>query len=95
MEHLELPGETTWEWVEAYGLLEADAAAVHGTWEEAREAVGEALERLAPRASLEKALAEAPQFGAAAARQPNARINDSTDAADSGADDSGADDYRH
>jgi len=63
LEHLELPGGATWEWVEAYGLLEADAAAVHGTWEDARAAVGEALEALVPRASLEEALAEAAHFG--------------------------------
>jgi len=67
LEHLELPGGATWEWVEAYGLLEADAAAVHGTWEESRRAVAGALERLVPRASLEAALGEAQRFGAAAA----------------------------
>ncbi|MEZ0115351.1 hypothetical protein ABH920_009386 [Catenulispora sp. EB89] len=66
LEHLELPGGATWEWVEAYGLLEADAAAVHGTWEESRGAVAGALERLVPRASLEAALGEAQRFGAAA-----------------------------
>jgi hypothetical protein len=62
LEHLELPGGDTWEWVEAYGLLEADAAAVHGTWDEARGAVADALERLVPRASLDAALAESPRF---------------------------------
>lgn len=66
LEHLELPGGATWEWVEAYGLLEADAAAVHGTWTEARAAVGEALERLVLRASLEEALATAAHFGSPA-----------------------------
>ncbi|WP_194892867.1 DUF5107 domain-containing protein [Catenulispora pinisilvae] len=66
LEHLELPGETTWEWVEAYGLLEADPAAVHGTWDEARDAVAGALERLLPRTALEAALVQTRQFGAAA-----------------------------
>lgn len=63
LEHLELPGGETWEWVEAYGLLRADAGAVHGTWDESRSAVAEALERLVPRASLDSALGEANRFG--------------------------------
>ncbi|MEY9855252.1 hypothetical protein ABH935_000851 [Catenulispora sp. GAS73] len=67
LEHLELPGGATWEWVEAYGLLEADPAAVHGTWDESRSAVARALERLVPRGSLDAALAEARRFGGAAA----------------------------
>jgi hypothetical protein len=67
LEHLELPGGATWEWVEAYGLLEADPAAVHGAWDEARGAVAGALEQLVPRDSLEIALAEAQRFGNPAA----------------------------
>ena len=31
LEHLALPGGATWEWVEAYGLLEADAGG--GAWD--------------------------------------------------------------
>ncbi|NUR57563.1 MAG: DUF5107 domain-containing protein [Catenulispora sp.] len=64
LEHLELPGGETWEWVEAYGLLEADPAAVHGTWGEARAAVEEALEQLIGRDEVEVALSEARGFGA-------------------------------
>ena len=48
------------------GCWRRTPAAVHGTWEEARGAVGEALELLVPRASLEEALAQAAQFGDAA-----------------------------
>ncbi|MEY9927848.1 tetratricopeptide (TPR) repeat protein [Catenulispora sp. GP43] len=66
LEHLELPGGATWEWVEAYGLLEADPAAVHGTWDESRAAVAGALEQLVPRASLEAALGDAQRFEDAA-----------------------------
>jgi hypothetical protein len=73
LEHLELPGGATWEWVEAYGLLEADPAVVHGTWDESRDAVAEALERLVPRASLDAALAETQHFGEAAA-DPRAAV---------------------
>ncbi|NUR30588.1 MAG: DUF5107 domain-containing protein [Catenulispora sp.] len=63
LEHLELPGGETWDWVEAYGLLEADPQAVHGTWNEARAEVAGALERLVPRARVDAALAEARGFG--------------------------------
>ncbi|MFD0638418.1 DUF5107 domain-containing protein [Catenulispora yoronensis] len=66
LEHLELPGGETWEWVEAYGLLEADAEGVHGTWDEARAAVDEALERLIARKDLDGALVEAQGFGVGA-----------------------------
>jgi hypothetical protein len=69
LEHLELPGGATWEWVEAYGLLEADPAAVHGTWDESRETVAGALERLVPRASLDAALGDAQKFDHAAPEQ--------------------------
>jgi hypothetical protein len=62
LEHVELPGGATWEWVEAYGLLTADPAAVHGTWDQARGAVTGALEQLVSRDSLESALADAQKF---------------------------------
>ncbi|GAA1963125.1 DUF5107 domain-containing protein [Catenulispora subtropica] len=67
LEHLALPGGETWEWVEAYGLLEADPAAVHGTWDEARDEVAGALERLVPRKDLDAALVEARGFAAESA----------------------------
>ena len=66
LEHLELPGGETWEWVEAYGLLEADPAAVHGSWDEARAAVEAALENLIGRQEAEAALSEARAFDAPA-----------------------------
>jgi hypothetical protein len=62
LEHVPIPPQTTWSWVEAYGLLEADPAAVHGTWDSARAAAGEALERLVPAARLEQALAEVAEW---------------------------------
>ncbi|MFC5186051.1 DUF5107 domain-containing protein [Actinomadura harenae] len=55
LEHLPMPGRTTWEWTEAYGLLEADAERVHGPWEQARTAAAEALERLVTAERLEEA----------------------------------------
>lgn len=71
MEYVTMPAGADWAWVEAYGLLEADAAAVHGTdWSRACRAAGEALERLAPRAALDDELAR----GEALAEQPPLEI---------------------
>ena len=40
LEHLPMPGRASWSWVEAYGLLETDADAVHGDdWARARASV--------------------------------------------------------
>jgi hypothetical protein len=53
MEYLDMPAHTEWAWLEAYGLLHADAAAVHGAnWPQAVQAVEERLERLMPRGDL-------------------------------------------
>ncbi|MER7558135.1 DUF5107 domain-containing protein [Nocardioides sp. NPDC126508] len=62
LEHLALPGGETWEWVEAFGLLEADPEQVHGSWESAREAVDDAVETLIPRAEMDDALNRAGHF---------------------------------
>jgi hypothetical protein len=54
MEHLPMPAGADWSWLEAYGLMEADAGAVHGDdWRKARQSVEEALEGLIPRAVLD------------------------------------------
>jgi hypothetical protein len=58
LEHVPIPAESTWSWVEAYGLLEADPAAVHGSWAEARAAASAALERLLPASALEASLTD-------------------------------------
>jgi len=53
-EHLPMPPESEWSWLEAYGLMEADPAAVHGTdWDCARNAVEDRLEQLIPRHKVE------------------------------------------
>ncbi len=71
MEYLRMPARTEWAWTEAYGLLEADPAAVHGPdWAAAGREVEARLERLIPRAALEAALAR----GAASADLPPAEI---------------------
>lgn len=59
LEHVPMPAGAQWSWVEAYGPLRADAATVHGAdWQAATDAVERALDRLAPAAGLEAALAE-------------------------------------
>ncbi|MER7757011.1 DUF5107 domain-containing protein [Kitasatospora sp. NPDC097643] len=64
LEHLPMPAGATWSWVEAYGMLEADPAAVHGPWDEARSAAADALDLLVPAEQLDRALALAGEFGA-------------------------------
>lgn len=55
MEHLRLPARTDWDWLEAYGLLEAPADAAHDAdWTRARAAVGDAVERVLPAATLDE-----------------------------------------
>ncbi|MEV4899094.1 DUF5107 domain-containing protein, partial [Nonomuraea sp. NPDC055795] len=65
LEHVPMPGNTSWSWVEAYGLLEADPDRVHGSWDEARSAVSEALDRLIPREALDE---QADDFSGEAVR---------------------------
>lgn len=49
LEHLPMPGQARWSWLEAYGLLEADPLAVHGSdWQAAVAAAAGKLERLIP-----------------------------------------------
>ena len=60
LEHLPMPARASWSWVEAYGLLQSDADAVHGDhWALARAAVSRDLEELVPRAALDGALTAA------------------------------------
>ena len=67
LEHLPMPARTSWSWVEAYGLLQSDADAVHGEhWSLARAAVSRDLEDLIPRRELDGALAAAAAWADAA-----------------------------
>ena len=71
MEHLPMPARAEWSWLEAYGLMEAEPAAVHGAdWSTTRQSVAEALERLVPRAALDAEHAA----GAAWADRPPAEL---------------------
>ena len=56
-EHLPMPAGAVWEWLEAYGQMEADPAKVHGSdWSSAWQAVDERLETLSPRIELDAEL---------------------------------------
>jgi hypothetical protein len=57
-EHIPMPAGAEWTWLEAYGLLETDASAVHGpSWVNAQGAVEEKLEQLISAESLDNELA--------------------------------------
>ncbi|MET9296126.1 DUF5107 domain-containing protein [Streptomyces sp. NPDC003077] len=58
LEHVRLEGGAEFAWLEAYGPLAADAAAVHGEdWEAARGEVERSLEAVLPRAEVDAAYA--------------------------------------
>ena len=60
LEHVPLPGRTRWSWLETYGPLQADPAAVHDPdWSVGAAAVEQALERTAPGPWLDAAAASA------------------------------------
>lgn len=53
MEHLPMPARTAWDWVEAYGLMQADPIAAHGAWRDARRHVEARLEEMVPRTRID------------------------------------------
>ena len=63
LEHLPMPANTEWEWLEAYGRLEANADQVHGLdWKGAIGAVEGSLQQLIPRSKLEAELLQSTSF---------------------------------
>lgn len=55
LEHLPMSPDADWSWLEAYGLLQSDAAIAHGPdWEGAIQHVEEQLQILAPYDELER-----------------------------------------
>lgn len=63
LEHLPMPADASWTWVEAYGLMEADPNLVHGAdWRAAVDDVDQRLARLAPEATLQDALARSSRW---------------------------------
>lgn len=55
-ESIAMPPRSAWEWMEAYGAMQADPAAVHGDWEGAKAEVEVRLERIIDGDALEKLL---------------------------------------
>ena len=54
-EYVPMPAGAEWSWLEAYGLIEADASRVHGAdWSAAYRCVEEVLERRLPRKWVEE-----------------------------------------
>ena len=65
LEHVPMPAETEWDWLEAYGLLEAPPELVHAApWADTRAAVGAAVEQLLPWSRLEAELIRSRSFAA-------------------------------
>jgi tetratricopeptide (TPR) repeat protein len=63
LEHVPMPAKAEWEWLEAYGLLEAKANQVHGSdWRRAIRAVEVSLQELIPRSKLEAELLQSKSF---------------------------------
>jgi len=63
MEHLPMPAGADWSWLEAYGPMEADPAAVHGfDWMRAWQTVEDALERLICRADINAEFERSAEF---------------------------------
>ncbi len=54
--YLPMPAKTTWEWVEAYGMIEADPKIAHGEWRAAYQHVDQRLNAMLPVDALEKQL---------------------------------------
>ncbi len=55
-ECLPMPPKTAWEWLEAYGAIEADPTRVHGDWADCRAEVGARLEEIISADELEALL---------------------------------------
>ncbi len=54
LDYATMPPHAEWSWLEGYGLMQADAATVHGAdWGAAQAALEGQLDRLAPRADFE------------------------------------------
>ena len=57
-ECLPMPPHTTWEWLECYGAMTADAEKIHGSWESAKNEAEEKLDLMITDVQLEKMLCD-------------------------------------
>ncbi|MDD4772014.1 MAG: DUF5107 domain-containing protein [Eubacteriales bacterium] len=55
-ESLPMPPRSAWEWLEAYGAMQADASAVHGDWEDAKREAESRLDDLVSAQAMEEML---------------------------------------
>jgi len=63
LECLPMPARAEWAWLEAYGLLQADPAAVHGAdWERAWRAADARLDDLIPQPALDAEFTRTAEF---------------------------------
>ncbi len=53
LEHLPMPPDTEWTWVEAYAPFDLDAATAHGPWDVALRSADDALEAIVPEQYLD------------------------------------------
>lgn len=51
-EHIPMPPRTSWEWLEGYGAINADPEKAHGDWDDAVNEVGDKLEEILSRSSM-------------------------------------------
>ena len=62
-EHIPMPAGAEWTWLEAYGFMETNPGAVHGSnWMHAQQAVEAQLDRLISRETLDTELARGATF---------------------------------
>lgn len=64
-----MPPRGVWEWVEAYGAMQADPVKIHGTWAEARAEAGAILDRRLPQSELEELLVRTRPMAKAPAKE--------------------------
>lgn len=55
-ESLPMPPHAAWEWLEAYGAMQADPTAVHGDWESSKAEVEKRLQNIASAETMEAML---------------------------------------
>lgn len=66
-ECIPMPPQTTWEWLEAYGALQADGDKVHGDWEGAKAEVRQRLNAIITDDEMDRILADTKKMATSAA----------------------------
>ena len=69
-ECLPMPPNTAWEWLEAYGAMNADGKTVHGDWSGAINEVESHLSRMLPEEELDRILCETACMAKTPANKP-------------------------